>query len=121
MRESFLAALECELIDRHRFATKAEAQIAVFRFIEGFYNPSRRHSSIGQLSPVGFEAARKPDRAPTGTSKPTYESGETPTPKERLPRSELAADQKGCTSAEICHGARGLDVLLHLGGCSDES
>ena len=41
MCESFFATLECELIDRHRFATKAEAQIAVFRFIEGFYNPSR--------------------------------------------------------------------------------
>ena len=55
MCESFFATLECELIDRHRFATKAEAQIAVFRFIEGFYNPSRRHSSIGYLSPAKFE------------------------------------------------------------------
>ena len=70
MCESFFATLECELIDRHRFASKAEAQIAVFRFIEGFYNPSRRHSSIGYLSPAEFEAARQTDRAPMGTPKP---------------------------------------------------
>ena len=41
MCESFFATLECELIDQPRFATKAEAQIAVFRFVEGFYKPSR--------------------------------------------------------------------------------
>ena len=70
MCESFFATLECELIDRHRFATKAEAQIAVFQFIEGFYNPSRRHSSIGYMSPAEFEAAYQLDRAPAGTSKP---------------------------------------------------
>jgi putative transposase len=70
MCESFFATLECELIDRHRFATKAAAQIAVFRFIEGFYNPSRRHSSIGYMSPIQFEAAHQSKRAPTGTTKP---------------------------------------------------
>jgi transposase InsO family protein len=40
--ESFFATLECELLDRHRFRTRAEARIAVFEFIEGFYNPRRR-------------------------------------------------------------------------------
>ena len=70
MHESFFATLECELIDRHRFTAKAEAQIAVFRFIEGFYNPSRRHSSIGYLSPAQFEAVHQSDRATTRTSKP---------------------------------------------------
>jgi len=66
MAESFFATLECELIDRHRFKTQAEARIAVFTFIEGFYNPRRRHSSIGYLSPTDYErslldpAARDP-------------------------------------------------------------
>ena len=46
---------ECELLDRRRFKTQAEARIAVFEFIEGFYNPRRRHSSLGYLSPVKFE------------------------------------------------------------------
>ena len=55
MCESFFATLECELLDRHRFKTQAEARIAVFEFIEGFYNPRRRHSSIGYLSPIEYE------------------------------------------------------------------
>jgi putative transposase len=55
MCESFFATLECELLDRRRFATKAEARIAVFEFIEGWYNPMRRHSSLGRLSPIEFE------------------------------------------------------------------
>ncbi len=44
--ESFFATLECELIDRRRFPSHAEARIAVFEFIEGWYNPRRRHSAI---------------------------------------------------------------------------
>jgi putative transposase len=55
MAESFFATLECELLDRRRFKTQAEARMAVFEFIEGFYNPRRRHSSLGYLSPVKFE------------------------------------------------------------------
>ncbi len=55
MCESFFATLECELIDRRRFHTRAEARMAVFDFIEGFYNPRRRHSALGYLSPINFE------------------------------------------------------------------
>ncbi len=55
MAESFFATLECELLDRRRFKTQAEARMAVFEFIEGFYNPRRRHSSLGYLSPMTFE------------------------------------------------------------------
>jgi len=55
MCESFFATLECELLDRRRFRTQAEARMAVFEFIEGWYNPHRRHSSLGQISPVNFE------------------------------------------------------------------
>jgi hypothetical protein len=55
MAESFFATLECELLDRRRFKTHAEARIAIFEFIEGFYNPRRRHSSLGYLSPATFE------------------------------------------------------------------
>jgi putative transposase len=55
--ESFFATLECELLDRRRFRTQAEARLAVFDFIEGWYNPQRRHSSLGYLSPLGFEQA----------------------------------------------------------------
>ena len=53
--ESFFATLECELLDRYRFRTPAEAETAVFHFIEGWYNPHRRHSALGQRSPMNFE------------------------------------------------------------------
>jgi putative transposase len=55
MCESFFATLECELLDRHRFQTPAEARLAIFDFIEGFYNTHRRHSALGYLSPLAFE------------------------------------------------------------------
>ena len=55
MCESFFATLECELIDRRRFRSHSEARMAVFQFIEGFYNPSRRHSALGYLSPIEYE------------------------------------------------------------------
>jgi putative transposase len=54
--ESFFATLECELLARRRFATPAEARLGVFDFIEGFYNPRRRHSALGYLSPLEFES-----------------------------------------------------------------
>src|SRR5512144_1566198 len=62
MAESFFATLECELLDRRRFKTQAEARIAVFEFIEGFYNPRRRHSSLGYLSPIATSAATTRER-----------------------------------------------------------
>ena len=56
MCESFFATLECELLDRTSFHTPAEARQEVFQFIEGWYNPHRRHSSIDYLSPNRYEA-----------------------------------------------------------------
>ena len=55
MCESFFAALECELLDRRKFQTKAEARTAIFQFIEAWYSPGRRHSAIGYKSPINFE------------------------------------------------------------------
>ena len=53
--ESFFATLECELIDRYTFRSQAQARIALFRFIEGWYNPHRSHSAIDYLSPISYE------------------------------------------------------------------
>ena len=61
--ESFFASLECELLDQHKFRTQAEAKMAVFDYIEGFYNPRRRHSSLGQISPVNFERRHRLEEA----------------------------------------------------------
>jgi transposase InsO family protein len=53
--ESFFATLKTELVYRRRFATRAEAREAIFDFIETFYNPRRRHSTLDYLSPMEFE------------------------------------------------------------------
>ena len=55
MCESFNATLECELLERHRFRTHKEADLAIFDFIEGWYNLHRRHSALGYRSPAVFE------------------------------------------------------------------
>lgn len=52
MSGSFIATLEFEPVDRHRFSRRAESPVGVFRFIEGFCNPSRRRSSIGYMAPA---------------------------------------------------------------------
>ena len=58
MCESFFATLECELLERRRFKTQVEARLAIFDFIEGWYNPHRRHSALGYQSPIDYEATR---------------------------------------------------------------
>jgi putative transposase len=58
--ESFFATLECELLDRRRFATQVEARLAVFEFIEGWYNPHRRHSALDYESPISYEKKHRP-------------------------------------------------------------
>ena len=68
MAESFFASLECELIDRRSWKSFAEARMAIFTWIEGWYNPRRRHSGIGQKSPINFEKELQNQAKPT---KPT--------------------------------------------------
>jgi putative transposase len=55
MAESFFASLEYELIDRRSWQTKTEARLALFTWIEGWYNPRRRHSALEYLSPMNYE------------------------------------------------------------------
>jgi putative transposase len=78
--ESFFATLECELLNRRRFATQVEARLAVFEFIEGWYNPHRRHSALDYESPLCYEKKHQPGGL---TRKPVtvHETGATP----RLP------------------------------------
>ncbi len=59
MCESFFATLECELIERRCFRNRFEARTAVFRYIESWYNPRRRHSALGYKSPANFEAKHR--------------------------------------------------------------
>jgi putative transposase len=55
LAEAFFASLETELLMRHRFATRKAARLALFDYIEAFYNSHRRHSALGYLSPAQFE------------------------------------------------------------------
>ena len=55
MAESFFATLECELLDRTRFHDHHQAQREIFAYIEGWYNPHRRHQGLGYQSPMDFE------------------------------------------------------------------
>jgi putative transposase len=57
--ESFFATLETELFDRRTFKTRDQARLEVFEFVEGFYNPRRRHSALGYVSPDRFEQSIK--------------------------------------------------------------
>lgn len=52
---SFFASLECELLQKRRFRTHAKAKMAIFDYIEAWYNPKRRHSALGRVSPIDYE------------------------------------------------------------------
>jgi Integrase core domain len=71
MCESFFATLECELLNRRSFKNQVEARSAVFEFIEGWYNPHRRHSGLDYLSPIDYERKNACYRSPT----PSTETG----------------------------------------------
>jgi len=51
--ESVISTLKVEWIKRHRYESRDQARLSIFRYIETFYNPRRRHSSLGGISPDG--------------------------------------------------------------------
>ncbi len=55
MVETFFKSIKAELIWRNRWDTRRQAKGAIFQYINGFYNPRRRHSSLGGKSPLAFE------------------------------------------------------------------
>ena len=67
MAESFFASLECELIARRSWKTTTEARLAVFTWIESWYNPHRRHSALNYLSPNNFERKHRENTINTET------------------------------------------------------
>lgn len=60
MMESFWGTMQLELLDRKAWKTRKELANAIFEWIECWYNPKRRHSSIGMLSPVEYETRLRP-------------------------------------------------------------
>jgi putative transposase len=93
MAESFFANLECELLNRRSFKTKIEARLAVFTWIEGWYNPRRRHSALGYLSPNNFEEKNHPLIDP-------------PHQGHGLPTEPLASGLRGASGGPVDNPAR---------------
>lgn len=81
MAESFFASLECELIDRRSWKSKADARTALFTWIEGWYNPRRRHSALNYLSPINFERKHvEQENLPQEHGLPTAAAGSSQAP-----------------------------------------
>lgn len=88
MAESFIASLEGEPIERNGFQRNAQARMAVFAWIEGWYTPRRRHSGLGYLSLLNFERSKqarlmlsKPPMCMLNKSKTICESNRYPSTK----------------------------------------
>jgi putative transposase len=75
MCESFFSTYEAEVIDRETFKTKIQAEHAAFEFIEGWYNPKRRHSALGMVSPMKYEKNYHAQRLPSGSHKLSTKAG----------------------------------------------
>ena len=106
MCESFFATLECELLARCRFKTPAEARRTVFAFIEGFYNPCRRHSSIGYLSPIDYEHQHRAMAVVPDPSQPAAVLAPVKGASRRLRRSPAAILDRRCAPQPHCHAGR---------------
>ena len=63
LAESFFGTLQLELLDRRNWATRRQLAQAIFEYIEAFYNPERRHSSIDYHSPIEYERRHTPIEA----------------------------------------------------------
>jgi transposase InsO family protein len=79
--ESVISTLKEEWIKRHTYESRDQARLSIFRYIETFYNPRRRHSSLGGISPDGYE--RRFQKRPAAD----------------------AADPRRVTSSSLCYGA----------------
>ncbi len=63
LAESFVSTLKRELLHRHSWPSREGVRAEIFEYVECFYNPRRRHSSLGHLSPVVYEEARMKEAA----------------------------------------------------------
>ncbi|MFE9328755.1 IS3 family transposase [Nocardia sp. NPDC052278] len=72
--EAFNSTLKVEFVHQHRFRTRAEARLKIVTWITGFYNPTRRHSLAGGLSPIDYENHMAAVRATAGAAWPRDEA-----------------------------------------------
>ncbi len=95
LAEAFFATLETELLMRQTFPHRGAARLAVFDYIEGFYNSRRRHSALKYLSPVEFERTSHREQSDSG-----------------MPSAEVTPANSRVEGARIdfSHGGRHLDT-----------
>ena len=98
MAESFFATLECELIDRRAFQTQAEARMAIFEYLEGWFNTARRHSALGYLSPNEFERRAAAATRPKGNEGHRDQTALEPS---RIDRAEIHNHPPGGPSTPV--------------------
>ena len=120
MCESFFATLECELLERRRFATQAEACMTCFSFIEGWYNPVRLHSALGYRSPMAYEAAMERATAEPYDQVPQHstKAGQLQTPGRRgavAPPHTRASSRRDSAPSE-CDDDRSVVLERHPSG-----
>ena len=71
MIESFWSTMQRELLDQTSWRTPEQLANAIFEWIEAWYNPRRRHTSLGMLSPVAYEQQWQQQQATRPLSTPT--------------------------------------------------
>ena len=108
MCESFFATLECELLDRVRFRTQSEARIAIFDFIEGFYNPRRRHSAISRRSSSSVRRQPEP-----GFARVDPLRGRVSEQLQERNQRQSIMSARGRSQALRCPSKRGSSSILH--------
>jgi len=107
MCESFFATLECELLERSRIASQAEAKMACFSFIEGWYNPVRLHSALGYQSPMAYESRQGGRYRRTHVNQVPQHSTKTgQIHRERDSQADRAAKGVLARGASACGGLR---------------
>ena len=102
---SFFASLQCELLDRHHWPTRAELARAMFDWIEGFYNPTRRHSTLGYLSPVDYERQTTASRGMITTPNPSVNRGSLQTSHTVHPSTCHGAPDRTVSPPNVSHVA----------------
>ena len=60
--ESFFKTLKTELVYHANYLTRAQARLAIFEYIEGWYNRKRRHSALGNCSPEQYQSGLELER-----------------------------------------------------------
>jgi hypothetical protein len=108
--ESFFSSLKTEKTSRKVYRTRTQARADVFDYIERFYNPVRRHSTLGYVSPLEFEKAQK-------SLGGVYGTGSSPSPYR-------PAETKIAEKIQICRAARGAEPIKsqqrRVDGCAHQ-